>query len=62
MKRRPPPAGESLAGPEVIQRFEALAKRMLITPPLRPKTRRTERPQRSPAVPAQQTGRRLPGG
>ncbi len=63
MKRRPPPAREYLEGPEAIQRFETLAKRMLTTPPLRPKARRTGRPKRSHAVvPAQQTVHRLTGG
>ena len=62
MKRRPPPAREYIEGPEAIQRFETLAKRMLTTPPLRPKTPRSGRPGRSHAVPAQQTVRRLTGG
>ena len=62
MKRRPTPAIEYLEGPEALQRFEALAKRLLTTPPLRPKARRTGRPKRSPAVPAQPTVRRLTGG
>ena len=63
MKRRPPPAREYIEGPEAIQRFETLAKRMLTTPPLRPKARRTGRPKRSHAmVPAQQTVHRLTGG
>ena len=62
MKRRPPPAREYIEGPEALHRFETLAKRMLITPPLRPKARRTGRPKRRQAVPAQQTVRRLPGG
>ena len=62
MKRRPTPAREYIEGPEAIQRFETLAKRMLTTPPLRPKARRTGRPARSHAVPAQQTVRRLTDG
>ena len=62
MKRRPPPAREYIEGPEAIQRFETLAKRILTTPPLRPKARRTGRPKRSHAAPAQQTVRRLTGG
>jgi len=62
MKRCPPPAREYIEGLEAIQRFEALTKRMLTTPPLRPKARRTGRLARSPAVPAQQPVRRLPGG
>ena len=62
MKRPPPPAREYIEGPEALQRFETLAKRMLTTPPLRPKARRTGRPKCSHVVPAQPTVRRLPGG
>jgi hypothetical protein len=37
MKRRPTPAREYIEGPEAIQRFETLAKRMLTTPLIRPR-------------------------